>query len=148
MGERIDEHTSKGYFAQIKRLISTKHKNTLLRVWNGDCLSYSRLVCYGIVNSDRCPRCNEFDSPEHMILNCVFAKRTWELLQQKIPKKINCSWLQYAIGLNDSCSIMMVKAEILKYLMHFREVEPENVIIKTIAYLKTVNRLNREIHNL
>jgi hypothetical protein len=105
-------------------------------------------VCYGIVNSDRCPRCNEFDSPEHMILNCVFAKRTWELLQQKIPKKINCSWLQYAIGLNDSCSIMMVKAEILKYLMHFREVEPENVIIKTIAYLKTVNRLNREIHNL
>jgi hypothetical protein len=148
LGERVDEHMSKSYFAQIKRLISTKHKNTLLRVWNGDCLSYSRLVRYGIVNSDRCPRCNEFDSPEHMILNCVFAKRTWELHQQKIPKRFNCSWLQYAMGLNDSCSIMMVKAEILKYLMHFREVEPDIVIIKTIAYLKTVNRFNREIHNL
>jgi hypothetical protein len=147
-GELIDEHTSKGYFAQIKRLISTKHKNTLLRVWNGDCLSYSRLVHYGVVNSDRCPRCNELDSPEHMILNCVFARRTWEVLQQKIPKRINCTLPQYVIGLNDSCSIMMVKAEVLKYLMHFREVEPELVIIKTITYLKTVNRLNREIHTL
>jgi len=117
-------------------------------VWNGDCLSYSRLVHYGVVDTDRCPRCNEHDSPEHMILGCVFAKRTWELLQQKIPKRLNCSWLQYAIGINDSYSSLSVKAEVLKYLMHFRELEPESIINKTIAYLKTVNRNNAVIQNL
>ncbi len=148
LGEQLDEPTCKGYFAQIKRLISTRQKNTLLRVWNGDCLSYSRLVRFGVVDSNRCPRCNEFDSPEHMLLNCTFSKRTWELLQQKILKRLNCSWLHYAIGINDSCSIMMVKAEVLKYLMHFRELEPESVINKTIAYLKIVHRHSGEIQNL
>jgi hypothetical protein len=148
LGIPLDDHTCRGYMAQIKRLISTKHKNTLLRVWNGDCLSYSRLVHYGVVDTDRCPRCNEHDSPEHMILGCVFAKRTWELLQQKIPKRLNCSWLQYAIGINDSYSSLSVKAEVLKYLMHFRELEPESIINKTIAYLKTVNRNNAVIQNL
>ena len=148
LGENIDEQASKSYLAQIRRLISTKHKNTLLRVWNGDCLSHSRLIHYGVVDTDRCPRCNDFDSPEHMLLNCAYSRRTWELLQQRIPKRANSSMMQYAIGINDTCSVMMVKAEVLKYLMHFRDIEPESIINKTIAYLKTVNRYNREIGNL
>jgi hypothetical protein len=145
LGEIIDEQTSKSYFAQIKRLISTRHKNTLLRVWNGDCLSHSRLVHYGVVNTNRCPRCSEYDSPEHMLIYCIHARRTWEMLQQKIPRRVNCSRMQYAIGINDTCTNLMVKAEVLKYLMHFRDLEPEGIIIKTIAYLKTVNKYNREI---
>jgi hypothetical protein len=56
--------------------------------------------------------------------------------------------MQYAIGINDTCSVMMVKAEVLKYLMHFRDIEPESIINKTIAYIKTVDRYNREIENL
>jgi pantothenate kinase len=83
-----------------------------------------------------------------MLLNCTYLRRTWELLQQKIPKRVNCSWLQYAIGINDTCTIMMVKAEVLKYLMHFKDLEPENILNKTVAYLKTVNHQNREIANL
>ncbi len=147
-GEHIDEHTSKSYFSQIKRLISTKHKNTLLRIWNGDCLSYSRLVHYGVVDTDRCPRCNDYDSPEHMLLYCTYSMRTWELLQQKLPKRTNCTMLQYAIGINDSCSILMVKAEVLKYIMHFRDLSPESIINKTVAFLKTVSPRNGVIQNL
>jgi len=145
LGEVIDEHTSKSYFAQIKRLVSTKHKNTLLRVWNGDCLSYSRLIHYGVVDTNRCPKCNEYDSPEHMLITCLHARTTWELLQQKIPKRANCTMIQYAMGINDTCTNLMIKAEVLKYIMHFRELQPESIINKTIAYLKVVNARNREI---
>jgi hypothetical protein len=141
-GDDIDEHTSKSHFAQIKRLVSTKHKNTLLRVWNGDCLSYSRLMHYGIVNTNRCPKCNEYDSPEHMLVTCIHARRTWELLQQKVPMRPNCTMTQYVLGINDTCTSLMIKAEILKYLMHFRELQPENILSKTLAYLKAVNRHN------
>jgi hypothetical protein len=143
--EDIDEHTSKSHFAQIRRLVSTKHKNTLLRVWNGDCLSYSRLLHYGIVNTNQCPKCNDYDSPEHMLITCVHARRTWELLQQKVPKRENCTMIQYVLGINDTCTHLMIKAEVLKYLMHFRELQPENILSKAIGYLKIVNRHNTEL---
>jgi hypothetical protein len=148
LGDVIDEQTSKAYFAQIKRLTSTKHKNTLLRVWNGDCLSHSRLAHFGIVDTNRCPRCDEYDSPEHMLINCRFSSRTWDLLQQKIPKRTNCTLLHYAIGINDTCTNLMIKAEILKYLMHFRELEPVSVINKMLAFLKTVVPHNRDLLHL
>ncbi len=53
-----------------------------------------------------------------------------------------------AVDITPPHPIMMVKAEVLKYLMHFRDLEPENILNKTVAYLKTVNHQNREIANL
>jgi hypothetical protein len=63
----------------------------------------------------------------------------------RLPNGAGRSMVQYAIGINDSRSLLMVKAEILKYLMHFRELTPEEIIHKSLAYLKTVNRADREI---
>jgi hypothetical protein len=145
LNEDIDDYTSKEYFAQIRRLTSTKHKNTLLRIWNGDSLSNSRLAHYGIVNSNRCPKCNALDTREHMLIGCVHANRVWSILIGTFPKSPRISMMQYAIGINDSRTILMVKAEILKYLMHFRELEPETVINKTKAFLKSINSRNMEL---
>ncbi len=147
LGDILDLHTSKEYFTQIKRLKSTKHKNTLLRVWNGDCLSNSRLVHFGIVDTNKCPKCDEIDTPEHMLINCIHARRVWELVMQKLPRGGNCTQIQYAMGINDSRSNLMLKAEILKCLMHFRELEPEETVHKSIAYLKLVNARNWDIDN-
>jgi len=145
LGEPIEAHTSKEYFVQLKRLISTKHKNTLLRVWNGDCLSRSRLVHFGIVDTNRCPHCNDIDTPEHMLLECAHAKRVWELIMRKVPKSESCTLIQYAIGINDTRSKLMLKAELLKNLMHFRELEPDEIVNKAIAYLKAVCTYDRDI---
>ncbi len=147
-GENIDLHVNMAYFAQIKRLPSTKHKNTLLRVWNGDCLCNSRLVHFGLVNTNKCPRCDEIDSPKHMLTDCMHARRVWDILMRKIPKGASYTILQYAIGINDSKSILMLRAEILKYLMHYRELDPEEVIFKSIAYLKVVQSKDRIIAEL
>jgi hypothetical protein len=147
LGENIDEHTSKDYLTQVKRLISTKHKNTLLRVWNGDCLSNSRLVHYGIVDSNRCPKCNEIDSTEHMLITCRHAERVWNTLMNKIPKGSGTTMMQYAIGINDTKTNLMIKAEILKYLMHYRELNSDNVINRTKSFLQSVNSRNTELTN-
>jgi hypothetical protein len=144
----LDDETCKEYFAQVRRLTSTKHKNTLLRVWNGDCLSYSRLIHYGVVNTNTCPKCGELDTPIHMLIDCAHAKRVWELLILKIPKSDNLSLLQYATGINDTRAMLMLKAEILKYLMHFRELSSVEIIYKAIDYLKVVNTTDRELNSL
>ena len=114
----------------------------MLRIWNGDCLSNSRLFHYGLAATVGCPRCGEYDSPEHMLVNCVIAKRVWEILMGKILKMGNRSMLHYAIGINDSKANLMVKAEILKYVMHFRDLNPEIIVQRALTYLSQVSDLN------
>jgi hypothetical protein len=144
----LDNSTLKEYFKQIKRLSNTRHKNTLLRVWNGDCLSYSRLHHFGVVDMNACPHCGEYDTPEHMLFECGNVKRMWEMLMEKIPKPGNRTLMHYAIGINDTRTELMIKAELLKYAMHFREMEPEVKLRKTFAYLKAVNKNNTFLTNL
>jgi hypothetical protein len=141
----LDTPTIKEYLNQIKRLYNTRHKNTLLRIWNGDCLSYSRLRHLGAVATSECPTCNNHDTPEHMLFQCVKAKEVWDLLMRKIPKGASLSARHYGLGINDSKSHLMVKAEILKHLMHFRELEPNQIINRSIAYLKLVNKYDQSL---
>ena len=42
----------------------------------------------------------------------------------------------------------MIKAELLKYLMNFRELEPENMIARALTYLKMTNKSNTVIQNM
>ena len=56
--------------------------------------------------------------------------------------------MHYAIGINDSKSNLMVKAEVLKYIMHYRELESEEMVCKTLAYLKLMHKRNADIEAL
>jgi hypothetical protein len=56
--------------------------------------------------------------------------------------------MQYAIGINDLWSVLMVKAETLKYLMHFRDWTADQIVACVIMYLKMVNRNNPVIRQL
>jgi len=137
-GANLDLATIKEYLNQIKRLQNTRQKNTLLRVWNGDCLGHARLVHLGVVVSNECPNCGDYDTAEHMLIECTKARRTWELLKHRLPERPGISMIHYAIGINDPRSHLMLKAEILKYLMHFRELQPEQIIRKTFSYMDTI----------
>jgi hypothetical protein len=148
LGENLDVHAKLEYFSQIKRLKNMRHKNTLLRVWNGDCLSNSRLFHYGLVEDRNCPNCGEYDSPTHMLYECRNSKRIWEMLMCKIPKPQHRTIAHYVIGINDTKSVLMIKAELLKYVMHYRNLEPEVIMRKAIAYLKAVNPQNPIVTNL
>jgi hypothetical protein len=136
--EGVEDYVIRDYLHQVNKLKNTRQKNTLLRVWNGDCLSYSRLVHYGVVNTNECPDCHAYDSPEHMLIECNKARQTWELLMAKIPKRDGISMKHYIIGLNDDYCHLMVKAEVLKHLMHFRELEPVQTLAKIYAQLRVI----------
>ncbi len=73
MVDGLDTQTMKEYLNQVKHLPNMRH-NTLLRIWNGDCLSYTRLVHMGLVTTSTCPNCNELDTPMHTLIECDVAK--------------------------------------------------------------------------
>jgi len=85
----LDEITMKEYMSQINKLNNTCLKNTLLRIWNGDYLGYSKLVHLKVTTSNACPNCSEFDFPVHMLVECTKARRLWEQLMQKLKRDMS-----------------------------------------------------------
>jgi hypothetical protein len=143
-----DRYTVKNYFHTIKKLANTRHKNTLLRIWNGDCLSYSRLVHLSVVDTNLCPNCGRVDTPMHTLLECFVAEQVWSRLMIKIPKSPHIQMIQYALGLFDGKIELSIKAEILKMLMHFRNMDAEAIHRRLKNYFLTVNPRNAQIRQI
>jgi zinc-binding in reverse transcriptase len=136
------DRTKQEYFNQVKRLSNTKHKNTLLRLWNGDCLSYTRLVHMGLVGTNRCPNCETLDTPEHVLTECDIASQVWQRVLQVMPQKRGTNMIMYVLGINDTKNELMIKAELIKYLMHFRDLNAEQIIQRALSYIKCTNKYN------
>jgi len=142
------KYHAKNYFNTIRRLANTRHKNTLLRIWNGDCLSHSRLVHLRVVDTNLCPNCGMVDTPTHMLIECHIASQTWIRLIEKIPKNQHISLMEYAIGLYDGSIEMSIKAEILKMLMHCRSMSADAIHRRLKNYFMTVNSKNATIQRI
>ncbi len=137
-----------GYFSLVKRLANTRHKNTLLRIWNGDCLSNTRLVHLGVVDTNLCPNCAMIDTPMHMLVECYVASQTWTNLMARIPKSPHISLTDYALGIYDGRIEMSIKAEILKMLMHYRNMDADAIHRRLKNHFLTINSKNARIRTI
>ena len=66
----------------------------------------------------------------------------------KIPKSNNIQLIDYALGIYDSKIELWIKAETLKMLMHFRDLEAESILRRLKNYFLTVNARNRRIQQI
>jgi len=66
----------------------------------------------------------------------------------KIPKSNNIQLIDYALGIYDSKIGLWIKAETLKMLMHFRDLEAESILRRLKNYFLTVNARNRRIQQI
>jgi hypothetical protein len=143
-----DRLAIKSYFSLVKRLANTRHKNTLLRIWNGDCLSNTRLVHLGVVDTNLCPNCAMIDTPMHMLVECYVASQTWTNLMARIPKSPHISLTDYALGIYDGRIEMSIKAEILKMLMHYRNMDADAIHRRLKNHFLTINSKNARIRTI
>jgi hypothetical protein len=146
--DEVDRHTVKNYFNTVRRLVNTRHKNTLLRIWNGDCLSYTRLVHMQIVDSNLCPNCMRIDTPLHTLVECHVADQVWSRLMTRIPKSPHIQLVDYVLGLFDGKIELSIKAEVLKMLMHFRSMDAEAIHRRLKNYFLTINPRNAQIRQI
>jgi hypothetical protein len=133
-----DKYVIKSYFGTIKRLANTRHKNTLLRIWNGDCLSNTRLLHMNLSDTNQCPGCGMLDTPLHVLVECARAQQVWQRLMAGIPKNPNIQLIDYALGISDSPTILAIKAETLKMLMHCRDLGATALLMRLKNYFLTV----------
>jgi hypothetical protein len=148
MTDPNDKYVIKSYFGTIKGLTSTRHKNTLLRIWNGDCLSNTRLIHMNRSNTNQCPNCAMLDSPLHVLVECNKAQQVWYKLMSGIPKNPTIDLLDYALGISDGKIEMSIKAEVLKMLMHMRDLTPDLIIRKARNFFLTVQGSNQQVRRI
>ena len=67
---------------RIARITNCKLQTILLRALHGDIYSRSRMLKFGMVESDCCDRCGQTETIEHMLLECTQVKELWCLLSK------------------------------------------------------------------
>jgi hypothetical protein len=66
----------------------------------------------------------------------------------KIPKDPTITLMEYAIGFYDGRIEMSIKAEILKMLMHFRNMDSDAIHTRLRNYFMSINPNNEKIRTL
>jgi hypothetical protein len=64
--------------SNIRNITSVYHKNTFLRILNGDILCNSKLYKMGLTDTSKCKRCGQEEDREHLLIECDEIKAMWE----------------------------------------------------------------------
>ena len=78
----IHDHKFLSFF-----LLQHLFKSTLLRVAHGDIYTKDKLHRFGLIDSNKCPRCDSQVTLEHKFITCEYAARIWQVvgtLERKI----------------------------------------------------------------
>jgi hypothetical protein len=75
---QVDKPTRLVSLATLSKITSVKHKNTMLRVLNGDIFCNERLLKFGLTVTDKCQRCGMKETSVHILQECKYVNYIWE----------------------------------------------------------------------
>ena len=122
---------SLGY--KLSKLTNVKLKTILLRSIHGDIYSGTRLKKFGMIEDDRCPRCNLPETIEHQLLECEYCKRLWSVIS--IITSIPTTDLNTVLGLNDlhDKTTLTINAEVIRRLLSIDRITSDiKAIVKSV----------------
>ena len=61
------------------KLTNCKLQTVLLRALNGDIYSKSRMLKFGMTDSDECERCGQKETISHLLLECQYVNNLWTI---------------------------------------------------------------------
>ena len=101
----------------IKRLTNTKLKSIILRAIHGDIYCGTRLKKFGMKDTDECQRCGCPESIKHMLLECDYVKKIWEICRKLTSIPTNN--INEVLGLHDfhDKTTLTIHSEIIRRLL-------------------------------
>ena len=138
---------------QLRKLTSSRHRNTLLRVAHGDVFSNERLHRFGLKETPKCSNCNEpNESPIHRILECPVARSTWELLDEVKLRlglnRLSDYSIENVLGAKDKLSKLelTLQAELLlRIISNGERYEPRRLVKSSLKIIGFCERLDQDM---
>ena len=122
LGVAVDTKEALTWGFRLTKLTSVKHKTNLLRAMHGDIYTKVKLKRFGLIAEDICPRCNEPETLQHKIYECVYCAKIWkEVLIRTGQMATNIPKAIIGIDPNESLATLTIKSEILSRILQLRE---------------------------
>jgi hypothetical protein len=82
----IDEFNTSNITTVRSHCKNAKLRNIYFRLIHNDFFTHSRMKRYNMTTSDKCPRCNNIETSEHLLWECNHAKNIWNLYNEFMTK--------------------------------------------------------------
>jgi hypothetical protein len=77
----------------IAKIRSVRLKNNILRILNGDVFSKERMFRFGMITEDKCDRCGQIETRDHLLFNCEGTKKMWTFFASIYKKALGRPFL-------------------------------------------------------
>jgi hypothetical protein len=125
---QINEEPAFKLYSKIHRIGSLLNRTKLVRLLHGDVYCGSRTYRWGLTESDRCIRCFEEETIQHLLLSCPYTTEIWDRLGI-----VHTDPLQL-FDENISVVELEIRAELISELVfRKRQLSPSTLILKVFT---------------
>jgi hypothetical protein len=116
--ENFDEENITKFRINCK---NPKLRNIYFRMIHNDFYTHVRMKKFKMTSTDKCPRCGEVETSEHLLWKCVHVQNIWNLFNQvmnQINNSQDCVLLyENVFKMGDNSAICVVKMKIIQALI-------------------------------
>ena len=149
IGLNLTDKESLSWGHRLSKLTSTKHRDILLKVAHGDVYTQDKLFRFGMVDNNKCPRCNLRETLQHKFLECDYVTRIWsEVNKYYLSLNSNITQNQqllmvknaFAAELDHNLVTMTLSAEVLTRILYLKNnqtylIHPKHLVKQVIKAL-------------
>ena len=122
IGLRLSPQEALTWGLKISKLTSTQHKSILLRVAHGDIYTKEKLHRFGLIDSDRCPRCNEIETLQHKFITCQYVNKILRVLKTLTgTTTVDQTHLAMGTFINSDQAYLTLAAEIIQRITRLKD---------------------------
>ena len=158
IGLELTEKEALNWGFRMTKLTSVKHKSTILRIAHGDVYTKEKLQRFGLINENKCPRCDDIETLDHKFVSCKYIKRIWQETERLLREGANPNPIKLAMGasLQQSLTNLTLKAEILTKILAMKDdqsylIHPKHFVkmaVKSVAIKETRKEIRNDLRAL
>ena len=142
------------FLPKLRKLKCVRAKNLALRTLHGDIYTGTRLLRFGLVDSDECSKCRQSESLAHLLRDCWYPSIIWSnivALYKKTDERrqpYDRQTLDFVIGAKMSAPKLKLHLEIIRRLINKDRpnILPKTLIRQALDYLIICDNDHRQYY--
>jgi hypothetical protein len=133
----IEDYDPNNIITFRKYCKNSKLRNIYFRLIHKDFFTYSRMKRYKMTESDRCPRCNNVETINHLLWECAHARNIWDIFNHFMTKwgknEENVQSYENIYKIGNTPGTALIKIRVIQELIQMER--PRNWTSKSLELL-------------